>query len=207
MAQPLRSDEPVRCPWQHENPIREDVLRSCSLHSRSYDAWKEIALSFAELDAWVPVVALLRLTIAVVAAAMIGWERESKDKPAGLRTHMMVSLGAATFILVAMDLLEELSQQSGVQIDPTRVVAGIVGGVGFLGAGAIIRAHGEVHGITTAASVWVAAAIGTAAGLGLYRIVFCVSLLSLVILGVLHMGQSRPSDKSGEAGVKAESEA
>ncbi len=157
-------------------------------------------MSVEEIYSWIPLVSVLRLTIAVIAAALLGWERESQDKPAGLRTHMMVSLGAATFVLVAMEMIKDLSQQSNLQIDPTRVVAGIVGGVGFLGAGSIIHSRGNVEGITTAASIWVAAGIGTAAGLGMHGIVFCVALLSLLILGVLRAIQGRFVEKaeSGE---------
>lgn len=153
-------------------------------------------MSFESLQALIPLEPLARLTTAVVAAALIGWEREYRDKPAGLRTHMMVSLGAATFVLVAMQLLETLDPQSHITFDPTRVIAGIVGGVGFLGAGSIIHSRGSVEGITTAASVWVAAAIGTASGLGMFGIVFCVSFLSLLILGVMRAIQTRFVDKS-----------
>lgn len=149
-----------------------------------------------EFQSLIPLEPLMRMTLAVVAASLIGWERERRDKPAGLRTHMMVSLGAATFVLVTMQLMQSLDPQANIRFDPIRVIAGIVGGVGFLGAGSIIHSRGSVEGITTAASIWVAAGIGTASGLGMYGIVFSVACLSLLILAVVGAIQFRLLHKS-----------
>ena len=104
---------------------------------------------------------ILRLLIAGLLGGLLGFERERSGKEAGIRTHMLVSMGSALFVLV--------SQQSGViQTDISRVVQGIIAGVGFLGAGTILKDSGSAHvrGLTTAAGIWLTAAIGMAAGLG-----------------------------------------
>jgi putative Mg2+ transporter-C (MgtC) family protein len=120
---------------------------------------------------------LLRLASAVLLSGLLGWERERRDKPAGIRTHMLVGLGAATFMELAVRL-----DGSEPTIDPTRVIQGIVGGIGFLCAGSIIQSRGHVHGITTAASVWVAGGIGTACGLANYIAAFAAALISFTVL-------------------------
>ena len=118
-----------------------------------------------------------RLISAVVCGGAIGWERETQNKPAGLRTLMLVALGAASFTLITMALVAHLPT-----LDPLRVVDGVVGGIGFLGAGVIIQSRGTVMGITTAAAIWVVGSLGVACGLGEYRIAFFVTLLGLLIL-------------------------
>ena len=102
-----------------------------------------------------------RIALAALLGALLGYERERAGKPAGVRTHGMVALGAALFTAVSMDGF-------GTQGDPSRMAAQIVTGVGFLGAGTILHQRGTVHGLTTAASLWVAAAIGTAVAVGMY---------------------------------------
>ena len=110
---------------------------------------------------------ILRLALAVLAGGVVGWNRQRRGHPAGLRTMMLVSLGSAAFVLMGLAVLSR--NEAGRNLsDPTRVIAGIVGGIGFLGAGTIIRAGGEVRGVTTAAAIWATAAIGAAFGLGLY---------------------------------------
>jgi putative Mg2+ transporter-C (MgtC) family protein len=127
-----------------------------------------------------------RLAAAIAAGAVLGWERESQQKPAGLRTHMLVTLGSAGFMLAGFQLHEELALkgQAG-SSDLMKVIGGIVGGIGFLGAGSIIRAGGNVHGLTTAATIWLAAAIGIACGLGYYLITSITVASAIVILLVL----------------------
>ncbi len=121
----------------------------------------------------------IRFLIALAFGAIVGWEREAADKPAGLRTHMLVALGAAGFTLVAIELFESLKLSDGsVKGDPLRLVASVVGGVGFLGAGAIIQSRGTVVGLTTAAGLWVVAAVGVAAGCGQYWIALMMSALT-----------------------------
>lgn len=127
----------------------------------------------------------------------MGWEREAGDKPAGLRTHMMVSLGAAVFTLAALRTIGDYDTAAG---DPSRIVMGVATGIGFLGAGSIIRMSGEVHGVTTAAGIWVVGAIGACCGAGYYSIAAVAVVLSVLILAVLyrvepHIARSDPGKK------------
>ena len=112
----------------------------------------------------------LRLILTVVLCGAIGFEREVRDQPAGFRTHILLGLGATLFTLVSAYGFEPFTRAAlgsgGLQFDPTRISAQIVTGVGFLGAGAIIRRGGDVRGLTTAASLWATAAIGMAVGAG-----------------------------------------
>ena len=117
---------------------------------------------------------------------MIGFEREYFDQPAGFRTHILVSIGATLFTVVGAYGFEALSGDGfTIRADPTRVAAQVVTGIGFLGAGAIIQQGVSVRGLTTAASLWVTAAIGTAVGLGYYvasTMTVVVTLMALVFL-------------------------
>lgn len=121
---------------------------------------------------------IVRLGAAVAAGALIGFDREIRNKPAGLRTITLVSLGAAVFVLTAIE--------GGVADSTSRVVQGIVTGVGFLGAGTIIHGRTEesVRGLTTAATVWLAAAIGIACGLAYWPLVLVASALGIVVLAI-----------------------
>jgi len=122
---------------------------------------------------------VLRLLLAAVLGAIIGFQREKADKPAGIRTHSLICVGAATFTVV--------SALGFVGADPTRIAAGIVAGIGFLGAGAIVRS-GEVivAGPTTAATIWAVAGIGLAAGAGMYVIAPTATAIVLIILFIPH---------------------
>lgn len=120
-----------------------------------------------------------RLAAAVIFGALLGWDRERCNKPAGIRTHMLVALGSATFTILGFEVGEHYSKDG---FDPTRVLQGVVGGIGFLGAGAILQERGQVSGITTAASVWVAGALGAAAGVGAYVLALLATLLSFAVL-------------------------
>lgn len=118
----------------------------------------------------------LRLGAAVLAGAVIGFDREVRNKPAGLRTMALVALGSAVFVVATA---------SAATVDSTsRVIQGVITGVGFLGAGSIIRGRTEesVRGLTTAASIWLAAAVGVACGLGLWMVVVISSGFGLLIL-------------------------
>jgi putative Mg2+ transporter-C (MgtC) family protein len=121
----------------------------------------------------------VRLTVGLVLGAIIGFERELHRQPAGFRTHSLVSLGAALFTVVSAFGF------SGSQVDPTRIAAQIVSGIGFIGAGTILQYRGHIRGLTTAASLWSVAAIGTAAGAGLYVVSIVGTALILVILSIL----------------------
>jgi putative Mg2+ transporter-C (MgtC) family protein len=130
---------------------------------------------------------VLRLFCAAVAGGLLGLDRERHEKPAGLRTHMLVSLGSATFVLLAFETGEEVMSEFGQSgFDPTRVLQGVVGGIGFLGAGSIIQARGQVSGVTTAASVWMAGALGAAAGVGAYAVLAVATACSVIILTSLN---------------------
>jgi putative Mg2+ transporter-C (MgtC) family protein len=121
----------------------------------------------------------LRLTVGLILGAIIGFERELHRQPAGFRTHSLVSLGAALFTVVSAFGF------SGDSVDPTRIAAQIVSGIGFIGAGTILQYRGHIRGLTTAASLWSVAAIGTAAGAGLYVVATVGTILILVILSIL----------------------
>jgi putative Mg2+ transporter-C (MgtC) family protein len=123
---------------------------------------------------------LVRLLLAALLGGVLGYEREHHGKPAGLRTHILVAMGSALFVLVP--------QLGGMNIaDMSRVIQGVIAGVGFLGAGAIIksRSQEDVRGLTTAAGVWTTAAIGVACGLGRESTAVLSTLLALVVLAVL----------------------
>lgn len=138
----------------------------------------------------------LKLTLAVLFGGILGWEREEQRKPAGLRTHMLVALGASSVTIAALYLAHPGVLQGDIlQLDPTRVIEGVIGGIGFLGAGSIIRSRGSVEGITTAASIWVAGALGVAAGLGLYMLALLTVIFSLVILRLIGMLERRYTKK------------
>lgn len=131
----------------------------------------------------------VRLTTALLAGTALGWEREAHHKPAGLKTHMLVALGSAGFMLAGVQLHEQLvAQNQADAADLLKVLAGIVGGIGFLGAGSIMRTGGEVQGLTTAATIWMASAAGIACSLGLYvlaGVAVGLALLTLLVLGVI----------------------
>ncbi|WP_372982808.1 MgtC/SapB family protein [Marinobacter sediminum] len=128
----------------------------------------------------------IRLLAAAGLALLLGLERELRGKPAGLRSHMLVSLGAAAFIIMGMHILLATAEgDPSARIDPTRIVEGIIGGIGFLGAGCIIQSRGNVQGITTGASIWISGAIGVACGIGTLALAGMVTLLALIIVTVL----------------------
>jgi putative Mg2+ transporter-C (MgtC) family protein len=132
---------------------------------------------------------LLRVALAGVLGGAIGAERELRERGAGLRTHMLVALGAALFTLVSAYGWQDFrfSTPEGIVFDPTRIAAQIVTGIGFLGAGAIIRQGLSVRGLTTAATLWVVAAIGLAAGAGYYSAAVITTVLVLIALWPLRM--------------------
>lgn len=123
---------------------------------------------------------VVRLLIAMILGGLLGYEREQVGKEAGLRTHMLVAVGAALFVLIP--------QQAGMtKGDLSRIIQGLVAGIGFLGAGAILKQSdkGQIKGLTTAAGIWLTAAVGVAAGLGREMSAILGTLLALVILGML----------------------
>ncbi|AVS90545.1 methyltransferase [Paracidovorax avenae] len=127
---------------------------------------------------------VVRLGMAGLLGGLLGWEREHRGKAAGVRTHMLVSMGAALFVLVA--------EQEGIApADNSRVLQGIIAGVGFLGAGTILKSDGahQIRGLTTAAGIWLTAAIGVAAGLGREATALLSTLLALLVLAAEPLAQ------------------
>ena len=135
---------------------------------------------------------VVRLLLASVLGGVIGYERESKGKSAGLRTHMLVALGSALFVLAP-------SVSGMVVADMSRVLQGIIAGIGFLGAGAIIKSRGsnDVKGLTTAASIWLTAAVGITAGMGLETLAVLSTLFALFILAALRGIETRIEARNG----------
>ena len=134
---------------------------------------------------------VLRLVIAAALAGAIGIERELREQEAGLRTHMLVCVGATMFMLVGVYGWADyrLGNDIGVVVDPSRVASYVVSGIGFLGAGAIIKYGINVRGLTTAASLWVIAAIGVSVGAGMYELAVATTLLVIVALWPLGLAK------------------
>jgi putative Mg2+ transporter-C (MgtC) family protein len=138
--------------------------------------------TFVEMDT------LVRLLLASVLGALIGLEREVHGRPAGFRTHLLVSLGSCLFVIVSIDMYRLYGNFSGavpVGVDPGRIAAQVVTGIGFLGAGAIIREKAAIRGLTTAACLWIAAAIGLSCGAGRFGAAIVVTLLAVLSLLLL----------------------
>ena len=136
-----------------------------------------------------PVIAA-RLLLATLYGAVIGFEREWRNRPAGLRTHILVCVAAATFGILTIEIIHApMFAQDSVKVDPIRVVEAVTAGVAFLAAGSIMFSRGEVHGLTTGAGMWLAGAIGVACGLGLWQVAGLGTLIVLVVAGLLHRFQ------------------
>lgn len=132
---------------------------------------------------------ILRLVVAMVLGGLVGLERQTRGRAAGLRTNILVCLGSAGIIVAFQKLSLEfgMDAESAIRMDPARAAAGVITGIGFLGAGTIVKSNDFVRGLTTAASIWVVSAIGVTVGLGDYVIAVALTLLVLVALYVLHL--------------------
>ena len=122
---------------------------------------------------------LIPLGIAILLGGLIGLERELNRKPAGLRTNILICLGAALLTRIAVEVDPDMQSA-------TRIIQGVIAGIGFIGAGVLIHAGGDVHGLTSAATVWLVTAIGIAAGLGLYTLAAASTIAVLIILIALN---------------------
>ncbi len=132
-------------------------------------------------------VIVLRLIGAALFGALIGIEREWRRHPAGLRTHMLVSLAAASFAILGIEIVHSRHfAADDIQLDPLRLIEAVTAGVAFLAAGTIIFARGKVKGLTTGAGLWLAGAIGLAAGLGIWQVAGIATLMALIVLTLLH---------------------
>jgi putative Mg2+ transporter-C (MgtC) family protein len=131
---------------------------------------------------------LARLLVAMVLGSLVGMERQTKGRAAGLRTNILVCLGSATVIVAFQKLSLEFSANAAdaIRMDPARAAAGVITGIGFLGAGTIMKSKDFIRGLTTAATIWVVSAIGVAVGLGEYTIASVLTILVLLTLFLLH---------------------
>jgi putative Mg2+ transporter-C (MgtC) family protein len=128
----------------------------------------------------------LRLVVAAVLGGIVGWERELNNSPAGFRTHILVSVGSALIMLISIYGFPAFMNEPQVRFDPSRISAQVVSGIGFLGAGTILRQGVTVSGLTTAASLWVVAAIGLAVGSGFWFGALLTTIIVLVSLELLN---------------------
>ena len=141
---------------------------------------------------------LVAMLVSTVLGTLVGFERQIGRKPAGLRTHALVCIGSTMFVLVTRHAVDAIG---GPNLDPTRIIHGVITGVGFLGAGSIIRTQGYVHGLTTAASIWMVAAIGVAAGVHAYPLAVIGTVLALLILEGFRWAERRlVGDANGDSG-------
>jgi len=141
---------------------------------------------------------LLRLLLAIILGGAIGWERQHAHKPAGLRTNILICLGAA----LLTDLSVHVARSVGGPADPGRIAAQIVTGVGFLGAGTIMQARGSVTGLTTAATLWVVAAIGMSVGFGANIEAVGATALVLMVLIPLRSLEARAAARHARTGAR-----
>lgn len=138
-----------------------------------------------------PVVAA-RLLLAAVFGAAIGFEREWRNRPAGLRTHVLVCVASATFAILTVEITHApmFANENG-RFDPIRIIEAVTAGVAFLAAGVVIFTRGQVHGLTTGAGLWLAGAIGVGCGLGLWQIALFSTILALAVLTLLYAFETR----------------
>jgi putative Mg2+ transporter-C (MgtC) family protein len=141
---------------------------------------------------------IIRLLFAALLGGIIGLEREINAKAAGFRTHVLVCIGSCLIMLVSMHMVD--IYRGIANADPGRIAAQVVSGIGFLGAGTIIRSRASIHGLTTAASLWSVAGVGLAAGSGLFKV---SAFAALLILGsLLVLNKVRPKIKRSENRIK-----
>ncbi len=146
-----------------------------------------------ESQTYLPFVAIaLRLVLATLLGALIGFEREWRQRPAGLRTHILVCLSACTAAILAIEITHMTPfEEESTRIDPIRLIEAVTAGVAFLAAGFIVFSRGEVHGLTTAAGMWLAGAVGLASGLGFWQIALLSALLGFAVLWSLRLFERR----------------
>lgn len=143
-----------------------------------------------------PVIAA-RLALATVLGAAVGLEREWRQRPAGLRTHILVCLAAALVAILTIEIAHlSYFESDRVRIDPLRSIEAVTSGIAFLAAGLIVFARGEVHGLTTGAGMWLAGAVGLSCGLGFWGIAVFATVLAVIVLSLLRIVESRLSLKA-----------
>jgi putative Mg2+ transporter-C (MgtC) family protein len=174
-------------------------------------AQRTIQVDFIFKHAVIPWDELLwRFGLAAAFGALLGLDREARGKAAGIRTHMLVALSSAMTMLIALELMEELSLQ-GKSPDPTRAIQGLAQAIGFLCAGVIFVARGNVHGLTTAASLWMTSAVGIAAGAGMTQIAavgvgFALVILTVILVAQKALGLKEPQEEVDDAGARPQAD-
>ncbi|MVS99544.1 MgtC/SapB family protein [Devosia marina] len=146
----------------------------------------DVGNSIGWVDSHLPAhIMAIRLAIAAILGALIGFEREVNTAEAGLRTHILVSVAAALFTILAFEIFHTIQGASQTNPDPIRAVEAVTAGIAFLGAGAIFRSGAGVQGLTTGAGMWLAGAVGVATSLGYYLIAAGVALLAVIVMAAL----------------------
>lgn len=173
------------------------------------DSFKtELSHAFEPLDSMPLEVAAIRLVAAILLGGIIGWDREVNARAAGLRTHMLISLAAATFAIVAMELTSfESAPGVHLQTDPLRLIEAVTSGVAFLAAGSIIITGASVRGVTTGASMWLCGAIGLCCGVGDIVLAVLATVFAMVVLLLIQLllspvarrfkSEEEPEDRGG----------
>ena len=141
---------------------------------------------------------ILRLLLTLVLSGLIGLERQIHRRDAGLRTHILVALGSCLIMLTSLYVFDIYKDK--VSLDPARIAAGVITGIGFLGAGTIIREPERVRGLTTAASLWIVSAIGLAVGIGFNRVAIYTTVFVLIVLHLLRYAEGTLAKKEGKNG-------
>lgn len=158
--------------------------------------------SVEELSQWE---GLIRVALAALLGGVIGLEREIREKEAGLRTNMLVAMGAALFTVSSLQFAEFYTEWPGsIRFDPSRIISNIVTGIGFLGGAVIFKTERKVVGATTAASIWAVTAVGIAAGGGRYITAVGATVLIIVVLLVVGLLEQAVGFKSGSEGELSE---
>src|SRR5690349_17711217 len=144
-----------------------------------------------------PLEAILRVFVAVIVGFLIGLDRELRNKPAGMRTHILISLAAALFTLITFEMHTQFTAGNATRAaDPVRIIEAVTAGVAFLAAGAIIQSRGSVQGLTTGANMWLAGALGVACGAGYYFLAAVGTVFALIVLVALAKIERRISKTS-----------
>ncbi|QTK81425.1 Membrane protein YhiD [Agrobacterium tumefaciens] len=170
-------------------PMRAFALSVTSLR-RSANMPQSLAEEFS-MDISIPFeVLVVRIFGAVILCGLIGLEREFHRNTAGLRTNMLIGLAAVTFCIITIHMMETMAEgQEAARLDPIRLVEAVTAGIAFLAAGVVVYTRGDVKGLTTGASMWLSAAIGLSAGLGLWPLAFLASAVGIIVLWMLRRVQ------------------
>jgi uncharacterized membrane protein YhiD involved in acid resistance len=168
-----------------------------ALYSEERGRSMDQIFTFREVD----LISVVRVLLAFILGGLVGYERERVHRPAGLRTHMLVSAGSACFTVASIYGFDGF----GTVRDPARLAAQILTGIGFLGAGTIFRSGGTVRGLTTASSIWITAAIGVVAGLGMFILAIFTTAITWFALQVLRNVEIRQDKRAADAGEPARS--